>query len=142
MGYEIGTLVIPGADQIRRDQVGGHLVVELSGVIGREAEAHAVDPDIISAILRHESAAFERRLLTPSPTMGPGLIANAGETIQAWIQGDTASIGPGQMQLRRARELEQLGYVRARSSDRERIQALLGKETSVEYIAGIGALSV
>ena len=69
--------------------------------------------------------------------MGPGLIANAGETIRAWIQGDTASIGPGQMQLHRARELEQLGYVRARSGAQERIQALLGKETSVEYVAGM-----
>ena len=47
IGYEVGTLVVPGADQTRRDQVGGRLVVELSGIIKQEAEAHAVDLNII-----------------------------------------------------------------------------------------------
>ena len=137
VGYEIGTVIFPGVDRMRRDQIGGQLVTQLSDTITRQATAQEVDPSTVSAILRHESAAFERRVLTPLPMMSPGLIANAGETAQALIQGDTASIGPGQMQLRRARELEQLGYVTARGSDQERIQALLGKETSVEYVTGM-----
>ncbi len=57
--------------------------------------------------------------------------------MQVLLRGDDQSIGPGQMQLRRARELEQLGYVTARSSDLERVQALLGEESSVEYVAGM-----
>ena len=137
VGYEIGTVIFPGVDRMRRDQIGGQLVTQLSDTITRQATAQEVEPSTVSAILRHESAAFERRVLTPLPMMSPGLIANAGETAQALIQGDTASIGPGQMQLRRARELEQLGYVTARGSDQERIQALLSKETSVEYVTGM-----
>jgi len=137
VGYEIGTVIFPGVDRMRRDQIGGQLVTQLSDTITRQATAQEVEPSTVSAILRHESAAFERRLLTPVPMMNPGVIADVGEMAQALIQGDTASIGPGQMQLRRARELEQLGYVTARGSDQERIQALLGKETSVEYVTGM-----
>ena len=122
---------------MRRDQVGGALVTELSGVIEKEAAVHDVDSVLVSAVLRHESAAFERRLLTPWPTMQPGLIANIAEFVQSGLQGDMASIGPGQMQLRRARELEELGYVKARRNDFERRSALLDNETSVEYIAGM-----
>ncbi len=137
VGYEVSTLLIPGADRMRRDQVGGQLVTQMSDVINRQAVAQGVEPFLVSAILRHENAAFERRVLTPLPAMGPGLIADAAEAAQALIQGDLASIGPGQMQLRRAQELEQLGYVTARGSKWERIQALLGEETSVEYVTGM-----
>ncbi|RMD59661.1 RHS repeat-associated core domain-containing protein, partial [Candidatus Parcubacteria bacterium] len=135
--YEASTLIVPGADRMRRDQIGGQLVTQMSDTITRQAMTQGVDQSLVSAILRHESAAFERRLLTPLPVMGPGVIANAGEAAQALIQGDTASIGPGQMQLRRARELEQLGYVTARSTDLERVRALLGRETAVEYVTGM-----
>ncbi|MDY7041416.1 MAG: RHS repeat-associated core domain-containing protein [Chloroflexota bacterium] len=137
VSYELGTLIIPGADQMRRDQIGGGLVTDLSDVIEREAAPHSVDQTLVGAVLRHESAAFERRLLTIWPSMQPGLIANTAEFIQRELQGDTASIGPGQMQLRRARELEEMGYVTARKNDFERRQALLGNETSVEYVAGM-----
>ena len=41
------------------------------------------------------------------------------------------------MQLRRARELEEMGYVTARKNDQQRRLALLGKETAVEYVAGM-----
>lgn len=41
------------------------------------------------------------------------------------------------MQLRLAREMEALGYITPRGSEDERIKALLGKETSVEYVAGM-----
>jgi len=68
--------------------------------------------------------------------MQPGFIANAAEFAQSTVQGDTASIGPGQMQLGLARELESRGYVTPRANDRERRIALLGRETSVEYVAG------
>jgi RHS repeat-associated protein len=145
--YELGGFIIPGAVQMRRDQIGGGLVTDLSHVIEQEAMAHSVDPVLVSAVLRHESAAIERRLLTLWPTMQPGTIANTAEYIQSVIpenfsigpmqMGDLASIGPGQMQLRRARELEEMGYVTARRSDFARRRALLGSETSVEYVAGM-----
>jgi hypothetical protein len=69
--------------------------------------------------------------------MQPGLVANTVEFAQSVLQGDAASIGPGQIQLRRARELEELGYVTARKNDFERRSALLDPETSVEYVAGM-----
>ncbi|RLC55581.1 MAG: hypothetical protein DRI80_17590, partial [Chloroflexota bacterium] len=137
VGYEVGTLIVPGADQARRDLIGGGLVTELSDVIEKEATVRSVDPDLVSAVLRHESAAFERRVLTLWPSMRPGLIANTAEFFQSVLLGDQQSIGPGQMQLRRARELEEMGYVTARENDLERRLALLGNETSVEYVAGM-----
>ena len=136
-GYEVGTLIVPGADQARRDQIGGSLVTEFADVIERESAARSVDPRLVSAVLRHESAAFERRLLTLWPTMQPGLIANTAEFAQSVLQGDAASIGPGQMQLRRARELEEMGYVTPRRNDFERRLALLNNQTAVEYVAGM-----
>ena len=105
VSYEASSLVIPGADRRRRDEVGGQLVIDLHEVVTLQSTGHGVDPTLTNSILRHEGSAFERRLLTPWPTMQPGLIANAAESLQSRIQGDTASIGPGQMQLRRAREL-------------------------------------
>jgi len=137
VGYEVGTLIVPGGDQARRDQIGGGLVVEFSDAIQRESAARSVDPELVSAVLRHESAAFERRLLTLWPTMQPGLIANTAEFAQSVLQGDAASIGPGQMQLRRARELEEMGYVTPRRNDFERRFALLNNQTAVEYVAGM-----
>ena len=137
VGYEVGALIVPGGDQARRDRIGGGLVVELSDVIQRESTARSVDPGLVSAVIRHESAAFERRVLTLWPTMQPGLMANTAEFVQSMIQGDMASIGPGQMQLRRARELEEMGYVTTRRNDFERRLALLNNETAVEYVAGM-----
>jgi hypothetical protein len=136
-GYEVWTVTYPEADRIRRDQVGGSLVTEYSSIIGWESYAHSVDANLVKAVIRHESAAFERRLLTLWPSVKPGQIADAAETLQSVLQGETASIGPGQMQLRRAKELEEMGYVAARGSDSERRQALLSCETAAEYVAGM-----
>jgi len=41
------------------------------------------------------------------------------------------------MQLRRARELEEMGYVTAQRNDFERRLALLNNETAVEYVTGM-----
>ncbi len=122
-------------------------MTDVSEAIQRESASHSVDPVLVSAVLRHESAAFERRLLTLWPTMQPGAVANVAEYVQSSLPesfsagpmqtGDLASLGPAQMQLRRARELEELGYVAARTNDFERRNALLGRETSVEYVAGM-----
>jgi hypothetical protein len=135
--WEGSTLIIPGADRSSRDQVGGQLVIQVSDIIQRESTKRHIDPTLVKAILRHESAAFERRLFTPLPGSVPGLAANSVEVMQVLMQGDTASIGPGQMQLRRARELEQLGYVRARNDDAERVVSLLDNRFAVEYVAGM-----
>lgn len=71
----------------------------------------------------------------------PGAAADWYETAEAYIRTGGllgyASIGPGQMQLRRAEMLEQLGYVTARGSTNARIQVLLGRDTSAEYVAGM-----
>jgi hypothetical protein len=143
--YEVASVVFIDSD--RRDQIGGQLVADVSETIRSESASHCVDPTLVGAVLRHESAAFERRLWTLWPTMQPGAVANALEYLQSALPedfsigpmqtGDMASLGPAQMQLRRARELEELGYVTPRSSDAERRKALLGRETSVEYVAGM-----
>jgi RHS repeat-associated protein len=135
--YEGSSLIVPGAERLRRDQVGGQLVTDLTEAIGQQSAARGVDATVVNSILRHEGSAFERRLLTALPSMKPGTVANNAEYIQALLQGDAASIGPGQMQLRRARELEELGYVTPRANDRQRAWALLNDETSVEYVAGM-----
>lgn len=135
--YEAATLVIPGEDSKSRDIIGGALVTDLSNAISNQSAQQSIDPTLIAAVLRHESAATERRLFTLIPRTQPGLVADAAEVVDLLRQGDTASIGPAQIQLRRARELEQLGYVTARANDIERVQALLGRESSVEYAAGM-----
>ncbi len=137
VGSEYFTTQVPWMDQARRDQLGGGLVTDVADIIEREAISHEVNPGLISAVLRHESAAMERRALTMWPIFQPGIIANTAEFLQSHIQGDSASIGPAQMQLRRARELEEMGYVTARENDHQRRLALLGKDTSVEYVAGM-----
>jgi RHS repeat-associated protein len=141
--YEAASLVFRESE--RRDQIGGQLVTDASEIIQRESALHSVDPALVGAVLRHESAAVERRLLTLWPTMQPGVIANAFEYMQSALPegsigpmrfGDGASIGPGQMQLGLARDLESWGYVTPRANDAERRSALLGNETSVGYVAG------
>ncbi len=87
---------------MRRDQVGGALVTQMSEVIAQQSAAQGMDSTVVSAILRHESAATERRALTLWPSMQPGLVANALESEQnlvMGIAGRSASIGPGQMQV-------------------------------------------
>jgi len=138
---------ITGVDRARRDQVGGALVLDYSAVIEREAAAHSVDPVSVGAVLRFESAAVERRAFAAYPGSQPGLFSNGFEALQTvlpsewsneWMRfGDMASIGPGQMQLRRALELEEMGYVSRRGSTEERRSALLGRATSIEYVAGM-----
>jgi hypothetical protein len=137
VAWEVGTLIFPGADRRSRDQIGGSLVVDISETIASQSSQQSVDPTLVGAILRYESAAVERRFFTLLPGSQPGFVAEIAEAFQVLLQGDTASIGPGQMQLRRARELEELGYVSPRKDDLARVQALLGKETSAEYVAGM-----
>jgi len=135
--YEAASLFIPGSDRSTRDTIGGALVTDVSDIISTQSARQGVDPNLVAAVLRHESAAVERRLFTFLPRSEPGLLANAAEIADLLRQGDTASIGPAQIQLRRARELEQLGYVTARANDLGRVQALLGRDSSVEYAAGM-----
>jgi len=134
--YEGSSLVVPGAERQRRDQIGGQLVTDLNEVVTQQATDRGIDPMIVNSVLRHEGSSFERRLLTTWPTMKPGVISNNAEYAQSLLQGDTASIGPAQMQLRRAKELEELGYATPKS-DYDRAWALLNDETSIEYIAGM-----
>jgi hypothetical protein len=135
--YEFATIRVPGWDQPRRDQIGGHLVTNLAEQIEKESAARKIDPVVVKAILRHESGAFERRLLTPLPGNDPGAISDLAEAAQVLVQGGTASIGPGQMQVRRGEELEAMGYVRARPNGLVRVNDMLRQDSSVEYVAGM-----
>ena len=147
VGSEYAVSRVPWMDRARRDQLGGGLVTDVADEIERESALHSVDATLVSAVLRHESAAVERRALTIWPIFQPNIIANAAEGVQSLLPtgwsmsnlrfGEMASLGPGQMQLRRARELEELGYVTPRNGDGARRAALLGRETSVEYVAGM-----
>jgi len=132
---------VPVLGQATRDILGGALVTDVSEAITAQAAQQSVDPALVGAVLRLESVPGERRIFTALPLTQPGAAADAFETIEAKIRKGGllgfASIGPGQMQLRRAEELERLGYVTPRRSEDERIKALLGKETSVEYVAGM-----
>jgi len=136
-GYEFATTRVPEWDQERRDQIGGNLVTNMTEQIERESASRNIDRVIVKAILRHESGAFERRLLTPLPNIDPGPFSDLAEAAQVFVQGGTASIGPGQMQVRRGEELEELGYVRARPNGLIRVNDMLRQDSSVEYVAGM-----
>jgi hypothetical protein len=98
----------------------------MDSIIMAQSQAKGADPIVVKAILRHESASVERSIL-----------GNGGEFAQSMVEpGGRASIGPGQVQLRRARELEDLGYVTRRPHDDARAAALLNDSTAVEYVAG------
>jgi len=135
--YEAGTQQFPRAEQARRDQIGGSLVTNLAKTIATQGTAHSVNPTTIAAIIRHEGSAIERRSLTVSPSSSPGAAANLAEHLQSLIQGDQASIGIAQMQIRRAKELEDLGYVIPATSAYDRRNALLDPECAVGYVAGM-----
>jgi hypothetical protein len=137
VAWHASTLVIPGADRRVRDSIGRALIADQSEAISRESSKHGIDSSLVASVLRHEGSAFERRMFTWMPGVVPGKIANAAESLQIGLQGENASIGPGQMQLQRAIELEQLGYVTPRNGMDATMQALLGNDTSVEYIAGM-----
>jgi hypothetical protein len=136
--YEGTAYLLPGGDQMRRDHVGGTLVTELADTITKHARSHNISAELIGAVIRHEGSAIERRALTPLPSWQPGFMSNAAEWTQAMTwQGETSSVGIGQIQVRRAQELESLGYVTPRASNFQRVNALLNNKSSVEYIAGM-----
>lgn len=141
VAVEAYILATPGADRNIRDQIGGELITNNADVISKSSSQNGVDSSTVSAILRLESGAVERRLFTLVPGHKPGELANLAEriygSIKPYIQpGIPASYGPGQMQLRTAKNLELLGYVKARGSDEATIAALLDDSASIEYIAG------
>jgi hypothetical protein len=116
--------IVDPIDRRRRDAVGGAYVTRNQLEIDRQAVANDVDSLLLAAILRHESAAIER-------TFG-----SLPERLQVRVQGDTASIGPAQMQVRLALELEGLGYVAGRGGRSATIDALLSDREAVAYAAG------
>ncbi|MCC7362284.1 MAG: hypothetical protein IT317_22575, partial [Anaerolineales bacterium] len=141
VGWEVAASTVPLMFQGTRDVLGGALVTNASEAITAQAARQSVDPTLVAAVLRHESPPGERRIFTFLPMTQPGAAADWYETAEAYIRTGGllgyASIGPGQMQLRRAEMLEQLGYVTARGSTNARIQVLLGRDTSAEYVAGM-----
>jgi RHS repeat-associated protein len=118
-------------DQKIRDETGGALVTNLSEKISEDASARNIDPTLTSAIIRHESGARERRIFGP--------LADVAERVEAWKRETDgfASIGIGQMQIRRAQELERLGYVPAQASYSATVDALLDPEKAVMYVGGM-----
>jgi hypothetical protein len=107
----------------RRDGPGGSYVQRVRAEIDSQAQARGVDPVLLGAVLRHESAAFERVFV-------PG-----GEEFTIAVEGDYAAIGPAQMEIRRAKELEERLYVVPRLSHAARVRALRDEKAAVDYAA-------
>jgi uncharacterized protein RhaS with RHS repeats len=104
------------------------LVYLHSDQILRVATARGIDPVVLAAVIYHESQAQERIL-------GGDQI----ERIEVKLRKDPdyASIGVGQIQLRRAKELEDAGYIEPRASRDDRVSALLNTNTAIEYSAAL-----
>ena len=94
----------------------------------RVADARNIDPVILATVIYHESQAQERLLL-----------GDLGERMEVKLRKDSdyASIGVGQMQLRRAKELEDAGYIESRASKENRVSALLNIETAIDYTGAL-----
>ncbi len=92
------------------------------------ARARNIDPVILATIIFHESQAQERVLF-----------GDLGERLEVELgkDSDYASIGVGQMQLRRAKELEAAGYIEPRVSRSDRVSALLNVETAIDYTGAL-----
>jgi len=118
-------------NQQERDRIGGALVTELSETINAEANRNNISADLIGAVIRHESGAFERRIFFG------GALANIAESGEAKIREafniGSASIGIGQMQVATAKMLEENGYVNYGGNT---ISNLLDPEKAVGYVAG------
>ncbi|MGI6251157.1 MAG: RHS repeat-associated core domain-containing protein [Anaerolineaceae bacterium] len=116
-------------NQQERDRIGGALVTELSEIINDEANRNNISADLIGAVIRPESGAFERHIFGPFAN-----VAEAGEaTFRNLFNKGSASIGIGQMQVATAKMLEENGYVNYGGNT---ISNLLDPEKAVGYVAG------
>jgi len=128
--YAFIVRVNPDLNREVRDEIGGTYVENLTEVVNAQSNLHGISPDLVNGIIRHESGAFERRVTSP--------YSDFAELCEAMIRsGGTASIGIGQMQVRRAEELESLGYVYDRNGWYFTVISLLDPEQAVQYIAGM-----
>jgi len=108
-----------------RQQRGMALVSSLRRAIRAAAGEFDVRAALIGVIMMHESQAAERRVL--------GGLADAAESTQARIQGDTASIGVIQMQVGLARQLRRTYPSLQRNGDV--VDDLLDPAIAVRYLA-------
>lgn len=106
-------------------QVHGIFVVLQIGKEIKQAGAEfGIPPELIGAIVMHESQAAERSL------MGP--LADVAERAQAAVQGNDASIGVGQMKISEAEDLRQR-FPQLVQGDV--VDDLLNRKQSVRYVA-------
>jgi hypothetical protein len=124
------------------------LVVDLKPAIDKAAAQLKIWPEVVAAIIAHESKAMERRTaehvgqntlgngfgLVPSRRpQFPGMYADAAERIQAKLKGDSASIGIGQMRVGWAK------YLRSKFPDIQKresvVDDLLTPVVAVGYVA-------
>jgi hypothetical protein len=108
-----------------RQQQGVSLVSSLRRAIRAAAGEFDVPAALIGVIVMHESQAAERSTL--------GGLADAAESAQAWIQGDTASIGVIQMRVGLARQLRHAYPSLQRNGDV--VDDLLDPAIAVRYLA-------
>ncbi|MCP4357071.1 MAG: hypothetical protein GY796_03515 [Chloroflexi bacterium] len=101
-------------------------VIDLGKTINKAGQEFKVAPEIIGVIIMHESQAAERAQLSFE------WLANAAERLQAKIQGDSASIGIGQMQVGKAKKLRQK-YPQLVGSGV--VDDLLNKKRAARYVA-------
>jgi hypothetical protein len=101
-------------------------VIDLGKTINKAGQEFKVPPEIVGVIIMHESQATERAELSFE------WLANAAERLQAKFQGDSASIGIGQMQIREAKKLRQKYPQLAGNSV---VDDLLNKKRAARYVA-------
>ena len=110
----------------RRQTRGLMLVDNLSRAIQTAARQYNIKPELLGVILMHESQARERSI------WGNERLANAAERAQAAIQGERASVGIGQMEVRTAAALRRRHPELAGG---EIVDDLLQQERAVQYVA-------
>jgi hypothetical protein len=106
-----------------REENGAREVLDVRGSIRQAAAQYGVPEVWIGCIVMHESQGIERLAL-----------GDTGERAQAFIQGDTASIGIGQMQVGVAERLRRTDP-RLRGQGTTAVDDLLNADRSVFYIA-------
>lgn len=107
-----------------RQVQGIFVVLQIGKEIKQAGAEFGIPPELIGAIVMHESQAAERSL------MGP--LADVAERAQAAVQGNDASIGVGQMKISEAEDLRQR-FPQLVQGDV--VDDLLNRKQSVRYVA-------
>lgn len=119
------THIIQTKPRVGMRQIQGILqVIDLGKEIKQAGAEFNIPPELIGAIVMHESQAAERSFF--------GILADVAERAQAELQGNDASVGVGQMRVSVAEELRQKYPQLVEGSA---ISDLLNGKRAVRYVA-------